>query len=161
MAGMLGQGDTRSGLFRSSALSRRRPRSSSYRSVLGCLIVGATLAAAVGCARADEPTVVIGTLPDGTRDELRVPAGYEIGGVEGVDGVAVWTDGPAPGRAIGITRFSRIDLLPPQTARDRVTVSNGRLVAPAGEWAMEVELYEHSMSRTAELEKIQAHETTG
>lgn len=103
----------------------------------------------------------VGVLPDGTRYELRIPARLDIGTVEGISGVPVWATGTAAGDAVGVTRYSRVDMLPPDERVDETTVVGQRLIAPAGSWALVIDLYTWSIGRKAELETIEAREQDG
>lgn len=116
-----------------------------------------------GCGqpvRESEATkTVVGTLPDGTRYELRVPAGLEVDEVEGVAAVPVWADGPS--EAVGVSNFVFTKSLPSDTAFENTTIVDDRLIVPAGSWALVVDLYDHSIGREADLAMIQAREESG
>jgi hypothetical protein len=129
-------------------------------------VVALAVLAATGVA---EPTYasVIGVLPDGIRYELVVPAGTEVGEVEGVSTLPMfWADGPTDGLHVGRSWFNfsmwgEREGLP----LDRTTVSRGdlyaRVFAPAGTWAMLIELSDHSLERRAEFELIEGREQDG
>lgn len=128
---------------------------------LAALTACLTILAVTG---APEPTFasVVGVLPDGTRYELRVPWGTEIGKAEYIGGVVVWAKGHNAGTPIGVTRFSR---RPPTCSgiRDvaKSTVCDGRLVVPTKSWSMVVDLYDYSVDRGPILEMIQARRQDG
>jgi hypothetical protein len=102
---------------------------------------------------------VVGTLPDGTRYALRVPARLEVDEVEGVAAVPVWADGPS--EAVGVRNFVFTKSLPSDTAFENTAIVDDRLIVPAGSWALVVDLYDHSIGREADLEMIQAREGSG
>jgi hypothetical protein len=129
-------------------------------------LVGLAVLAATGVAEpAYEP--VIGVLPDGIRYELVVPAGTEVGEVEGVFTLPIfWADGPTAGLHVGSSRLNysmwgEREGMP----LDRTTISDGdlyaRVFAPAGTWAMVIDLFEHSWVRSAEFELIEGREQDG
>ena len=111
--------------------------------------------------------IVVGTLPDGTRYELRLPATMDAGEVQAVDAVPVWVAWP-PGLsgAVGATNFYRTDsngpgMPTPDTSPGRASVTDGRLTVWAGRWVMEITLYDYSVGREADLEMIRAREQDG
>lgn len=109
------------------------------------------------------PDRVVGVLPDGTRFELLVSSGTEIGEVEGVFGALVWADGPSAGQPIGSTGFTYTDGAAYQgLPKDRTTVEGaeewGRLFVPAGVWAMVIDLADWSRGRESELQLVEARE---
>jgi len=129
-------------------------------------VAGLAVLAATGVA---EPTYesVVGVLPNGLRYELVVPAGTEVGEVEGVFALPIfWADGPTDGLHVGrswfyLSMWGEREGLP----LDRTTVSGGdlsaRVFAPAGAWAMLIELSDHSLGRRTEFELIEGREQDG
>lgn len=106
----------------------------------------------------------MGILPDGTPYEILAPEGFEIGAADGISAVPVWVDGGRAGEAVGVTRFSYIESLPPNTATDRTTIDTtmgDRLIVPSGSWAMVISLNDYSVRRQADLEMIDAREQDG
>jgi hypothetical protein len=104
---------------------------------------------------------VVGVLPDGTRYELRIPSGVDIGEVEGINAVVVWAEGESAGNPIGVTRFSR------QPAScggaesvTQTSVCDGRLVVPTSSWTMVVDVHDYS-GREPLLETIKARTQDG
>lgn len=104
---------------------------------------------------------VVGVLPDGTRYELIVPGGTEVGDVEGIAAVPVWAEGPQAGNALGATRFDSES--PARITRTTVEGAEeyGRLFVPAGTWTMVIDLYHYSLGRESELEMIVARDGNG
>jgi len=108
------------------------------------------------------PRSTVGVLPDGTRYELHLPGGRTLGEVEGIGAVPVWADGREAGRAVGVTRFHRTDMLAPNSAAaDRTEILAGQLIVPGGEWAMTVDPYPYSLRRQDDLEMIKARSQHG
>ena len=93
-------------------------------------LAGLAVLAVTGVA---EPTYesVIGVLPNGVRYELVVPAGTEVGEVEGVFALPIfWADGPTRDLQVGRSKldfsmWGEREGLP----LDRTTISNGDLNA--------------------------------
>jgi hypothetical protein len=152
-------------VVRAVALTRR-PRWVDVVAALVC-IIGLVGGGACG-QRDDDRTAVVGVLPDGTRYELSLPSGLEIGEVQEVDVVPVWADG-TDGLlgAVGVTSFYRTDAYgwpePSPTAPPlgRASVVDGRLTVRAGMWAMQIDLYDYSIGYEAELEQIEARAQDG
>ena len=161
-AEMRGSDVTARAPFHWLAQERRRSwrRHFSRGSVRFPLLVGVLVALALGACSEQATTTVDGVLPDGTAYELHAPPGFEIGEVEGIGGVLVWTDQAQDlaGQAVGETRFrpARSD-----EAEDRPTVVDGQLVVPAGSWQMVVDLYDHSIGNEAELTMIEGRQRNG
>ncbi len=117
------------------------------------------------CRRPDNiDIIVVGTLPDGTRYELRLPTTMDAGEVQAVDAVPIWVAWP-PGSsgAVGVTNFYRTDshgpaIPTPDTSAGRASVTDGLLTVRAGRWVMEITLYDYSVGREADLEMILAWE---
>jgi len=116
-----------------------------------------------GCGQpvreAEVTKTVVGTLPDGTRYALRVPARLEVDEVDGVAAVPVWADGPS--EAVGVRNFVFTKSLPSDTAFENTTIVDDRLIVPAGSWALVRDLYDHSIGREADLAMLQAREESG
>ena len=120
------------------------------------------------CAQADNiDTIVVGTLPDGTRYELLLPATVAAGEVQGVDAVPVWVAWP-PGlsNVVGVTNFDRtypdgLGMPTPDTSPGRAIVTDGLLTVWAGRWVMKITLEDYSVGREADLEMIRAWEQDG
>jgi hypothetical protein len=137
--------------------------------VVAALVCALGLVGGGACGRLDDDrTAVVGVLPDGTRYELSLPAGLEIGDVQEVDVVPVWADGPdGVFGAVGVTRFYRTDAYgPPEPSPTvpplgRARLVDGRLTVRAGRWAMEIDLYDYSVGFEAELELIEAQAQDG
>lgn len=145
---------------RSRPHSRRRSSVRYAALLLGALL--APLAAGCGADDGDRLVAVTGVLPDGTRYELRIPAGLDVNSVEDVGAGIVWASGSADevGNAVGVIRFARADSSL-QVAPGTTAVIDNRLIAHGGVWAMIIDLYGLSAGREVDLERIGAREQDG